>query len=333
MFLQSTLAILMRAWTKFARFMQTAENLDVRLQVRRESLDCLKSLSLFVPKILLSPSQLKSVQGRVIIYDFIVVSRVSLRIRLVCHLMHVSHTLMRCLLLLLVHLLPLTAARRVAPFSAIVGLGMHEDGSSVHDACSNSWSDTGRVEGPTGRRCTKVGVSGPAEDLRPVSEVEAGVNFRPAGGVRGQIAGSLLRRQRGTGTRRVREGAVTPSLHPEVPGIQFVSPGYGLDIRQSMGRRCVVPHVRGFGCQRVTPELVCYLPIKTTFGWDGGSRVHTRLPGLRQGTTVCVHMRMDMEQLSDRKLMTPSGMVLLVCGEGSRPSCRLGVAGGNCQRV
>ena len=28
---------------------------------------------------------------------------------------------------------------------------------------------------------------------------------------------------------------VTPSLHPEVPGIQFVSPGYGLDIRQSMG--------------------------------------------------------------------------------------------------
>ena len=28
---------------------------------------------------------------------------------------------------------------------------------------------------------------------------------------------------------------VTPSLHPEVPGIQFVSPGYGLDIRQSVG--------------------------------------------------------------------------------------------------
>ena len=32
----------------------------------------------------------------------------------------------------------LTAARRVAPFSAVVGLGMHDDGSSVHDACSNS---------------------------------------------------------------------------------------------------------------------------------------------------------------------------------------------------
>ena len=51
----------------------------------------------------------------------------------------------------------------------------------MHDA-HNSWSDTGRVQGPTGRRCTKGGVSGPAEDLRPVSEVEAGVNFRPAGG-------------------------------------------------------------------------------------------------------------------------------------------------------
>ena len=54
-------------------------------------------------------------------------------------------------------------------------------------AWGNSWSDTGRVTGPTGRRCTKGGVSGPAEDLRPVSEVEAGVNFRPAGGVRGQV--------------------------------------------------------------------------------------------------------------------------------------------------
>ena len=77
----------------------------------------------------------------------------------------------------------LTAARRVAPFSAVVGLGMHGHGTSVHDAC-NSWSDTGRSQGPTGRRRTKGGVSSPAEDLRPVSEVVAGVNFRPAGWVR-----------------------------------------------------------------------------------------------------------------------------------------------------
>ena len=90
-------------------------------------------------------------------------------------------------------------------------------------------------QGPTGRKRVKGGVSGPAEDLRPVSEVEAGVNFRPAGGVRGQVAGSLPRRQQGTGTRQVKGSVVTLSLHPEVPGIQFVSPGYGLDIRQSMG--------------------------------------------------------------------------------------------------
>ena len=31
------------------------------------------------------------------------------------------------------------------------------------------------------RRSAKGGVSGPAEDLRPVSDVVAGVNFRPAG--------------------------------------------------------------------------------------------------------------------------------------------------------
>ena len=128
---------------------------------------------------------------------------------------------------------------------------------------------------------------------------------------------------------------VTPSLHPEVPGIQFVSPGYGLDIRQSnqwAGRRCVTPHVRGFGCLRVTPELVCFLRILTPSGWDGSLGVHTRLPGLRQGTTVCVHMRMDMEQQSDHKLITPSGMGLLVCGAGSHPSCLPGVQEGMFQR-
>ena len=145
-------------------------------------------------------------------------------------------------------------ARCSAPSSAAAGLCMHDDGSSVHGArnsggtggllpvqrstsyCQeNSWSDTVRVQGPTGTRRVKGGVSGPAEDLRPVSEVAAGVNFRPAGVVRGQVAGSLPGRQPGTGTRQVRGGAVTPSLHPEVPDIHFVSPGYGLDIRQSMG--------------------------------------------------------------------------------------------------
>ena len=107
--------------------------------------------------------------------------------------------------------------------------------ASILQGARNSWSDTNGVQGPTGARRVKGGVSGPAEDLRPVSEVVAGVNFRPAGGVRGQVAGFLPRRQPGTGTRQVRGGAVTLPLHPEVPGIQFVSPGDGLDIRQSMG--------------------------------------------------------------------------------------------------
>ena len=60
-------------------------------------------------------------------------------------------------------------------------------------------------------------------------------------------------------------------------------------------------------------------------GWRAGD--HTRPPGLRQGTTVCVHTDMDVEQLRDGKQMTPSGMGLLVCGAGSNPSCPAGVQG------
>ena len=99
----------------------------------------------------------------------------------------------------------------------------------------NLWSDTGRVQGATGRRSTKGGVSRRAEDLRPVSEVEAGLKIsgRPA------VYGRRLEVHFPEATRHryqeVREFAVAPSHHPEVPGIQFVSLGYGLDIRQSMG--------------------------------------------------------------------------------------------------
>ena len=159
-------------------------------------------------------------------------------------------------------------ARCSAPSSSAVGLCMHAHGSLVHDACSNSWSDTVR-KGPTGRRCTKGGVSGSAEDLLPVSEVEAGVNFRPAGCVRGQVAGSLPRRQPGTGTRRVGKGVVTPSLHPEVPGIQFVSPGRGLDIRQSMGwtkvcetTRSGIWVLKGNARARMLPENLDHLRVR-----------------------------------------------------------------------
>ena len=85
---------------------------------------------------------------------------------------------------------------------------------------------------PTGRRNTEDAVSCPAEDLRPGSEVETGVNFQPARNVRGQVAGSPPSGQPGTATRRAREGAGTLSLHPEVPDVQYPSLGR---IRQSMG--------------------------------------------------------------------------------------------------
>ena len=108
----------------------------------------------------------------------------------------------------------------------------HADDSLMHGALDSgvlSW------KGRTGTRRVKGGVSGPAEDVRPVAEVGTGVNFRPAGGVRGQVAGSLPRRQPGTGTRWHRVGVVTPSLHPEVPDTRFTSPGRGFGIRQPMG--------------------------------------------------------------------------------------------------
>ena len=212
-----------------------------------------------------------------------------------------------------------TASARVclsSSFPAVSAAVAHAHTSILHDACSTSRSDTGGAKGPTGRTSAN-----PAEDLRPVSDLEAGVNFRPAAQLPGQVAGSLPGRQPGTGTRKERRGAVTPSLHPEVPDTQFVSPGRGLGIRQSMDWTKVCETalsgiwvLKGNARARMLPAN-----LFTTFGWNGGSRVHTRLPGSRQGTTVCVHTSMDMEQQSDHKLITPSGMGLLVCGAGSHP--------------
>ena len=225
------------------------------------------------------------------------------------------------------------APARVCPGSsspAVSAAVAHAHASILHGALVNSWSDTVRLHGPTGTRRVKGGVSGPAEDLRPVPEVEAGVNFRLAGGVRGQVVGSLPGRQPGTGTRTSKGSVVTPSLHPEVPDSLFVSPGPGKRIRQLMGWTKVCGTTQS-GIW-VLKGNACYLPILITFGWDGGSGVHTRPSGLHQGTTVCVHTSMDMEQQSDHKLITPSGMGLLVCGAGSRPSCHPGVGRRMCQR-
>ena len=67
------------------------------------------------------------------------------------------------------------AAARVCPVSSssAVSAVAHAHASTLHGA-HNSWSDTVRVQGPTWRKRVKGGISGPAEDLRPVSEEEAG---------------------------------------------------------------------------------------------------------------------------------------------------------------
>ena len=63
---------------------------------------------------------------------------------------------------------------------------------------------------------------------------------------------------------------VTPSLHPKVPGIQFMSRGYGLDIRQSMGWTKVCGTTRsgiwvpkGNARTRMLPENLDHLRV----GW------------------------------------------------------------------
>ena len=200
--------------------------------------------------------------------------------------LHVSHTLMRCLLLLLVHLLPQLHFARLAHLLLLVCACMMMAhlcmvlviqvvlvasclcrGPPVTAWIIRGWTRLGyRV--PTGTKRVKGGVSGPAEDLRPVAEVAAGVILRPAGGVRGQVAGSLSRKQPGAGTRRLRVGVDTHSLHPEVPGIQFVSPGRGLDIRQSMGwtKVCGTAQsgtwvVKGNARTRMLPENLDYLRV------------------------------------------------------------------------
>ena len=73
---------------------------------------------------------------------------------------------------------PVSAAPALFPLSSL-GRALVSSGAAVADAhattftlhgASNSWSDTVRVRGPKSRKRSKGGVSGPAEDLLPVSE-------------------------------------------------------------------------------------------------------------------------------------------------------------------
>ena len=124
----------------------------------------------------------------------------------------------------------------------------HARSSPMHYA-HNSWSDTGRVQGLTGTgRCTKGGVSGPSEDLRPVSEVEAGVNFRPPRGVRGQVAGFTSQeatRHRYQASVKGRCGHTSPPPGGAWYPIRVTWIRIGTSGNQWAGRRCVEPHMIG----------------------------------------------------------------------------------------
>ena len=86
-----------------------------------------------------------------------------------------------------------------------------------------------------------------AEDLRPVSEVEAAVKFRPTGQAREQVVVHSSGRR--PGSRWFKGDAVILSVHPDVPDALFAPPGRGLGIRhQWAGGRSVVPRGRGSGC-------------------------------------------------------------------------------------
>ena len=127
-----------------------------------------------------------------------------------------------------------------------------------------------RVKGPTGTRRVKGAVSGPAEDLRLVSEVEAGVNVRPAGGVRWQGAGSLPQE-----ATRHRYQAANGCVWTHLPSTRrfLVSNSCHLDMdwksgNQWAGRRvCGTARSGIWVLKGIRQELTCAsLPILITFG-------------------------------------------------------------------
>ena len=83
--------------------------------------------------------------------------------------------------------------------------------------------------------------------------------------------GWVCGRQPGTGIRRSGGGAVTPFIHLEVPDSLFVSPGLGVDIRQSMGwtkvcgtARSGVWVLKGNAIARIQPANLDRLRVQWT---------------------------------------------------------------------
>ena len=125
------------------------------------------------------------------------------------------------------------------------------------------------------------GVSSPTEDVRPVSEVEAGVNFRSASGARRLLC-------------TLQQAPVDPAV---------VSLGRGLGIRQSMGLEKVCGTARsGIWVLNCDCRVVCCPPIATTYlcvRWMKRKAYHTA------GVTPPHECLL---QWSDHKPITASGM-------------------------
>ena len=133
--------------------------------------------------------------------------------------------------------------------SASLAVGAHARSTPMRVA-HNSWSDTVRVQGPTGKRCTKGVVSGPAEDLRPCLR----------GGGRGKFSAGLAvyggRLQvHFPGGNEAQVPGRSREVWSHLPSTRrfLVSNSCHLDTDWTSGnqwarRRCVEPHSRGFGC-------------------------------------------------------------------------------------
>ena len=139
------------------------------------------------------------------------------------------------------------------------------------------------VRVPQGER---GGVFSPTEELRIISEVEAGVNYRSAGRTREQVVEYFFSATTSTRFQVVQR---------LVPNLCHLDADWASG-NQWARRRCAVPQGPGSGCYRVIAGAVCCPPILITSVCNGGRGPHMTRPGSRQGTTVFVHMRMVEEQ-------------------------------------
>ena len=118
----------------------------------------------------------------------------------------------------------------------------------------------------------------------------------------------------------------SPALHPEVPGIQFVSPGHGLDIRQSV-RWTKVCETALSGIWVLNGDArACMLPANLD---------NLRVEWMKRGTYKAAWVKPGHDCLCSYKCGRGAAVRpqtddaiwdgVLVCGARSHPSCHPGV--------